>query len=215
MEWTTFRALEDVVDPGFDWRPRLAPGLRRRRRRRRRGIFLTVLAFENLAALVEGEVEELVRVLMHEASEQFVVALESRDELLRRQHPRAFLLPADVAEQLAQTRQQILLVVFGQRTVILQDALSERLAEIQGLQHRVGVAGVAEVLQPKVPLAVGNVAVESLLELGEVVALFFCVLCCLFAGGWIEGGGEEEDNDGASASVDVLRASLRVRDGRA
>jgi hypothetical protein len=56
--------------------PRRGEGLRRRcapapapapapaRRRSRRWVFLFFLALENLAALVQGEVEELVRVLV-------------------------------------------------------------------------------------------------------------------------------------------------------
>lgn len=62
-------------------------------------------------------------------------------------------------------------MVLAQTAVVLQDALSKRLTKVEGLKHGVGVARVAKVLQAKVPLAVGNVATESFLELCGVVSL--------------------------------------------
>ena len=112
-----------------------------------------------------------MRVLVHERAEQLVVVLEPRDEPLRGVHARALVLRRDLKEQLAQARQQVLFVRLGKALVVLQEPFSERSAEVQRLQHGVGVARVAEVLEAVIPLAVGDVTVDGLLQLRGAVPL--------------------------------------------
>ena len=91
-------------------------------------------------------------------------------ELMATQHARALLLVGDGREQVPERGQKALVVILRERLVVLEDRVAERLAEVERLQDRVGVAGVPEVLQAVVPLAV-RVRQERLVQLGRAVPL--------------------------------------------
>ena len=96
--------------------------------------------------------------------------LEPLDELFGRQHARALLLVGDGREQVPERGQKALVVILRERLVVLEDRVAKRLAEVERLQDRVGVASVPEVLQAVVPLAV-RVRQERLVQLGRAVPL--------------------------------------------
>ena len=62
-------------------------------------------------------------------------------------------------------------MVLRERRVVRDQALAEGLTEVQRLEHRVGVARVAEVLEAVVAFAVRDLSVELLLQSGGAVTL--------------------------------------------
>ena len=65
-------------------------------------------------------------------------------------------------KEVGQAGEQIFVRTPGHAVLrIVQHLAPERLAEVQGLQHRVGVAGVAEVLQPKVALRLCVISAQA------------------------------------------------------
>ena len=77
--------VEDIMDPCPDG-PLQLPAL----------CALLLVLLEYVPNLVQQEVEELVRVLVHVAAEQLVVLLQPLDEALGRNDPCLLLLPVDL-----------------------------------------------------------------------------------------------------------------------
>ena len=68
---------------------------------------------------------------------------EPRDKLLGRDGADFLLLRGDRVEEVGEAGEKRLLAPLVLR-LVLQHLVAERLAEVEGLQHRVGVAGVAK-----------------------------------------------------------------------
>ena len=103
---------------------------------------------------------------MHLIVEELVLMTQLRNEASGCVYAAPTLLAADADKKVAQAAQQ---VVFGssvRRTVrrVLYTAITHRLAVVQCLEHRVAVAGVAKVFEPKKVLAFGEGRAERLLE---------------------------------------------------
>jgi len=101
--------------------------------------------------VVDQEVEELVGILLHIVVELLLLLAQPCDELLGRNGAHLLLLRGNAVEEIRQAGEQRLLgpLVLG---LVLQDLLAKWLAEVEGLQHRVAVAGVPKVHQPEVVL---------------------------------------------------------------
>lgn len=101
------------------------------------------LGQDDLVDVVDEEVEELVRVLLHIVVKLLLLLPQPRDELLRGNRAHLLLLRRYAVEQVGQACQQRLLGALVLR-LVLQHLVPERLAEVEGLQNGVAVAGVAE-----------------------------------------------------------------------
>lgn len=84
--------------------------------------------------VVDQEVEELVRVLLHVVVELLLLLPQARNELLRGDRAHLLLLRRDAVEQVGQACEQRLFgaLVLG---LVVQDLVPERLAEVERLQH--------------------------------------------------------------------------------
>lgn len=71
-----------------------------------------------------------------------VLFAQARDELLGRDHPHFLLLGGDGVEEVSQAGEQVLLLLL--LGFVRQHVLPERPAEVEGLEHRVTVAGVSK-----------------------------------------------------------------------
>lgn len=75
---------------------------------------------------------------------------------------------ADLHKEVCQAGEQVLLgSLIAAALGVLQDPPPERLAEVEGLQHRIGIASVPKVLQAKVPLRLCHHRYESIKSPGE------------------------------------------------
>lgn len=105
----------------------------------------------DLIDVIDQKVEELVGILLHIVIELLLLLSQPGYELFGRNRAHLLLLRGNAVEQIRQTRQQRLLgpLVLG---LVLKDLLAEWLAKVEGLQHRVAVAGVPKVHQTEVVL---------------------------------------------------------------
>merc|ERR1719419_777815 len=118
-----------------------------------------LLGHDDLVDVVDEKIEELVGVLLHVIVELNFLFSQSGNKLLGCNLSHFLLLSGDRVEEVSQAGQEGLLapLVLG---LVLQHPVPERLAEVQGLQHRVGVAGVAKVDKSEV-VFVGRKHVRS------------------------------------------------------
>lgn len=101
--------------------------------------------------MIDQKVKELMCILLHVIVEFLLLLAQTRYKLLRRNRTDLLLLRGNAIEEISKAREQRLLgpLVLG---LVLEDLLAEWLAEVEGLQHRVTVAGIPEVDQPEVVL---------------------------------------------------------------